>query len=279
MQQSIRKTNDCRGRGRPRASRGSAGTCAAIQTDLGTVTLQLTDLHGDVVATVDDSTSASSIASYAESNEFGVPYFTSSAYPRYGWLGGKQRSHDTLASIVLMGVRLYDPNTGRFLQTDPVPGGSTNPYDYANQDPYNNFDLDGRWCVFGKNRNGSCRGARQVSSVTKHWRGVAQFGIMTAAVIVGGVIIAGSGGAGSGLAAYGVSMAIGAAAGIGAYGVGSGPHTRSGYVSAGVGGAISNVVPYHATNAIFRASAGLKFKGSSWQIAKRLFTRKRYWRL
>jgi RHS repeat-associated protein len=124
---------------------GIGGDLAATQTDTGTVTLQLANLHGDVVATVDDSTSASSIASYAESNEFGVPYFTSSAYPRYGWLGGKQRSHDTLAGITLMGVRLYNPNLGRFLQTDPIPGGSANPYDYANQDPYNNFDLDGQW--------------------------------------------------------------------------------------------------------------------------------------
>jgi hypothetical protein len=36
---------------------------------------------------------------------------------------------------------------GRFLQVDPVPGGSANDYDYANQDPINAFDLDGlfRW--------------------------------------------------------------------------------------------------------------------------------------
>jgi hypothetical protein len=32
----------------------------------------------------------------------------------------------------------------RFLQTDPVPGGSANLYDYAGQDPVNVFDLDGR---------------------------------------------------------------------------------------------------------------------------------------
>ncbi len=42
-----------------------------------------------------------------------------------------------------MGVRLYDPNLGRFLQTDPEPGGSDNAYDYAHQDPYNTYDLDG----------------------------------------------------------------------------------------------------------------------------------------
>jgi hypothetical protein len=31
----------------------------------------------------------------------------------------------------------------RFLQTDPVPGGSANAYDYVNQDPINQIDLAG----------------------------------------------------------------------------------------------------------------------------------------
>ena len=31
-----------------------------------------------------------------------------------------------------------------FLQTDPVPGGSANSYDYVSQDPVNEQDLDGR---------------------------------------------------------------------------------------------------------------------------------------
>ncbi len=35
---------------------------------------------------------------------------------------------------------------GRFLQTDPVKGGSANDYDYVNADPINNLDLDGRFC-------------------------------------------------------------------------------------------------------------------------------------
>ncbi|WP_261559428.1 RHS repeat protein [Frankia tisae] len=137
---------------------GIGGDLAAVQTDGGPVTLQLASLHGDVVATVDDSTSAGSPASYAESTEFGSPYFPSSAYPRYGWLGAKQRSRDTLSGLTLMGVRLYDPNLGRFLQTDPEPGGSDNAYDYAHQDPYNTFDLNGRLCIFGKHRRGGCRG-------------------------------------------------------------------------------------------------------------------------
>jgi len=43
-----------------------------------------------------------------------------------------------------MGARPYDPSIGRFLEVDPVEGGSLNNYDYAGQDPINNYDLDGR---------------------------------------------------------------------------------------------------------------------------------------
>lgn len=43
-----------------------------------------------------------------------------------------------------MGVRTYVPSLGRFLQVDPVLGGSANAYEYAFQDPINMFDLDGR---------------------------------------------------------------------------------------------------------------------------------------
>jgi len=48
-----------------------------------------------------------------------------------------------------MGVRLYNPATGRFLQVDPEPGGSCNTYDYTCANPTNATDLDGkrcRWC-------------------------------------------------------------------------------------------------------------------------------------
>jgi RHS repeat-associated protein len=44
---------------------------------------------------------------------------------------------------MLMGVRPYVPTMGRFLQVDPVDGGSLNSYEYAGQDPINAFDLDG----------------------------------------------------------------------------------------------------------------------------------------
>ncbi|MFF6993331.1 RHS repeat-associated core domain-containing protein [Streptomyces sp. NPDC010273] len=66
---------------------------------------------------------------------------------RYGWLGGKERPTATAADAILMGVRLYDPGTGRFLQTDPVPGGSDNSYEYASQSPVSYADPAGTWKV------------------------------------------------------------------------------------------------------------------------------------
>ncbi|MGW4643471.1 RHS repeat domain-containing protein [Sphaerisporangium sp. NPDC004334] len=115
----------------------------ATQTSGGTVTLHLTNLHGDLVATSGNSSSATGVDTYAEQSEYGVDRVGNTT-DRYEWLGGAQRTSDTVADIVLMGVRLYNPATGRFLQVDPVEGGSANRYEYAAGDPVNNYDLDGR---------------------------------------------------------------------------------------------------------------------------------------
>ncbi|MGW4371460.1 PA14 domain-containing protein [Nocardia takedensis] len=64
----------------------------------------------------------------------------------FGWLGQHTIPIEHVASqqALEMGERTYLPVLGRFLQTDPVPGGSANNYDYVNGDPVNAFDLTGR---------------------------------------------------------------------------------------------------------------------------------------
>ncbi|MEU6407717.1 DNRLRE domain-containing protein [Microbispora sp. NPDC046933] len=115
----------------------------AIQTSGGTVTLQLTNLHGDVVATCGNTSGAIGVDGYAEQTEYGLDR-TANTSDRYEWLGGAQRASDTVTDIVLMGVRLYNPATGRFLSVDPIVGGSANAYEYGLGDPVDNSDLTGQ---------------------------------------------------------------------------------------------------------------------------------------
>jgi hypothetical protein len=58
-----------------------------------------------------------------------------------------------------MGLRSYVPALGRFLTPDPVKGGSANAYDYANQDPVNNFDLTGEKVCMAKTKH-ACHPSR-----------------------------------------------------------------------------------------------------------------------
>jgi RHS repeat-associated protein len=119
---------------------GPGGTLVAIADQSGVAPLQLTNLHGDVVATASMSGTATALLTTADSNEFGVPREPGG---RYGWLGGLGRAVDPATNALLMGARVYLPTAGRFLQVDPVTGGSSNSYDYGGQDPVGNLDPAG----------------------------------------------------------------------------------------------------------------------------------------
>lgn len=121
---------------------GVDGNLAATAAADGTVTLELVNLHGDVVATAADVSSASQVTSYSETTEFGVPRVASSANAPYGWLGSKRRDDSNFGGLIIMGARLYNPNTGRFLTVDPVAGGNANAYIYP-ADPINTSDTSG----------------------------------------------------------------------------------------------------------------------------------------
>ncbi|MGW3961041.1 RICIN domain-containing protein [Amycolatopsis sp. NPDC005003] len=129
---------------------GPDGDLALVTGQTGGVTLQLLSLHGDVMAQVPVDPAAGTVTgavTVLDSDEFGLPSADTPAAKtaRYGWLGGKERSSEALGGVVLMGVRGYDPGSGRFLQPDPEPGGGATAYDYCNADPVNCTDLDGRW--------------------------------------------------------------------------------------------------------------------------------------
>ncbi|MFE7479859.1 DNRLRE domain-containing protein [Streptomyces sp. NPDC057552] len=120
----------------------AAGAFAAMTGAEGSTVLQLTTIHGDVALQLPlDPADAPLVL---DNDEYGNPR-TGQPAVRYNWLGGEQRSTETLTGLTLMGVRLYNPVTGRFLSKDPLYGGNANAYDYCFGEPVNCTDLTGMW--------------------------------------------------------------------------------------------------------------------------------------
>ena len=135
---------------------GPDGQLALSTSKTGGRVLNLVDLHGDVMATLPVADGAAGTAnigqlSFRATDEFGVPLdlnsggVSANAPPRYGYLGGAQRSAETLGGTILMGARVYQAAVGRFTSIDAEPGGNASEYDYVFGDPVNNTDLTGNW--------------------------------------------------------------------------------------------------------------------------------------
>lgn len=107
------------------------------------------NVHGDVVATANQAGAkqgATVVYDPFGNLLTGATPDNSVGNLDYGWLGQHQRplEHEpTLEPIIEMGARQYSARLGRFLEVDPVAGGSSNDYDYTSDDPVNSTDLDG----------------------------------------------------------------------------------------------------------------------------------------
>jgi RHS repeat-associated protein len=153
---------------------GNLASYSGPPTSSSTPTYLYYDAHGNLVAEANTSGTVTASHTY---DPFGTPLDSVPANATvHRFVGRWDKQYDTTTGDILMGARSYDPNTGRFLSVDPLPGGSLNNYDYAGQDPLNNYDLSGTR-VNGTMQNGEvpmfCEGPMGRKALRKcaslHW--------------------------------------------------------------------------------------------------------------
>lgn len=124
---------------------GSLGAGMAVTTTFKgaarTASMQLTDIRGHTVTTLD--LDSNSVAGWSVYDAFGNPQTsqTNTYLINYSSYGQQERATNT-TGLILMGARVYNPETNQFTSKDPVKGGNENPYTYPN-DPINWSDISG----------------------------------------------------------------------------------------------------------------------------------------
>ncbi len=126
---------------------GSLGSGLAVTTTFKgtarTSSMQLTDIRGHTVTTLD--LDSNSVAGWSFYDSFGNPETsqTNTNLINYSSYSQQERATNT-TGLILMGARVYNPETNQFTSKDPVKGGNENPYTYPN-DPVNRSDFTGLW--------------------------------------------------------------------------------------------------------------------------------------
>ncbi|MFG1794835.1 PA14 domain-containing protein [Nocardia sp. NPDC049149] len=125
-------------------------------TDTKTANWSYPNIHGDILLTADGASTRTGALHlydpYGQNidpvtgviGDIPIPA-TAEGGMDFGYLGQHTVPIEHVASqqALEMGARTYLPILGRFLQVDPILGGSANNYDYVNADPINSLDLSG----------------------------------------------------------------------------------------------------------------------------------------
>ena len=124
---------------------GSLGAGLAVTTTftgtVSTASMQLTNLRGHVVTTLDLDSNA--VSGWCVYDSFGNPQTsqTNDNLINYSSYGQQERATNT-TGLILMGARVYNPETNQFTSKDPIKFGNENSYNYPN-DPINGSDFSG----------------------------------------------------------------------------------------------------------------------------------------
>jgi RHS repeat-associated protein len=146
---------------------------ATYTTAGSTITWSYTSLHGDTITMLDNNANliwTGYWGPYGENASGSIPPDnTALTGDTYGYNGAQNKLTNTNAGITLMGARIYQTSTGRFLTIDPVQGGCANLYTYAYGDPVNDPDLSGEYAEIPQGGGGTCYEPAKGSHHTNWW--------------------------------------------------------------------------------------------------------------
>ena len=122
---------------------GGVGGLLMVNAGSGGVHFPAYDLNGNVMGLV-NATNGNISAKY-EYGPFGEVFCSVGDMAKVNPFGFSTKYTDNETDLVYYGYRYYSPALGRWLSRDPIEEkGGLNLYGFVNNDPVNNFDLDGK---------------------------------------------------------------------------------------------------------------------------------------